>query len=296
MPLPKQKSDVLRLLGMAKFLGKFIPNLSKVTAPLRNLTRLDVVWSWTGKHTESLNQLKHLLTHSPVLSFFNPSLPIEIETDASCDGLGACLLQNGHPIIFASRSLNKSEVKYAQIEKETLAIQFACDRFHYFIYGVDNIKICSDHKPLVSIFKKDLQRMLLRLLKYDLNVTYKPGKYLYIADTLSRAFLIKPNDGKTDSELEFVVHMLINNLPMSEVKKNEFKKATENDVVLLSGWPDKNKIPCHLRNYYKLKDELLVCNDVLLFKNKIVVPDSLRPAMLQKLHKGHLGIEKVKFS
>lgn len=61
-----------------------------------------------------------------------------------------------------------------------------------------------------------------------------------------------------------------------------------------SGWPDKNKISCHLRNYYKLKDELLVCNDVLFFKNKIIVPDSLRPAMLQKLHEGHLGIEKVK--
>lgn len=306
MPRPKQKSDVLRLLGMAKYLGKFVPNLSKVTAPLRNLTRLDVEWSWSEEHDNSLCKLKHLLSHAPVLAFFDPSVNIEIETDASKDGLGACLLQNGHPIAFSSRSLTKSEVKYAQIEKETLAIDFACQKFHYLIYGVKNVLVHSDHKPLVSIFQKDLynvtprlQRLRLRLLKYDLNVTYKPGKYLYIADTLSRAYLITPDFD--DPELKFAVHSLVNHLPISEERKVELKQATKDDPDLSTiikyldfGWPDKNKIPFHLRHFIKLKDDLLVCDDLLFLGNKLVVPKKLQLFMLQKLHEGHIGMDKVK--
>lgn len=151
MPNPQNKADLLRLLGMAKFLGKFIPNLSKVSAPLRTLTRHDVEWKWASEHDESLRQLKHLLTNAPVLTFFDPSLPMEIETDASKNGIGSCLLQNGHPVAFASRSLTKSEINYAQIEKELLAILFSCQKFHYYVYGVKNVKVCSDHKPLESI-------------------------------------------------------------------------------------------------------------------------------------------------
>lgn len=181
------------------------------------------------EHDESLAQLKHLLTRAPVLIFFDPSAPIEIETDSSKDGMGSCLLQNGHPIAFASRSLTKSEVNYAQIEKELLAILFACQKFHYYIYGVKNVKVCSDHKPLESIFKKSLQsvspriqRMLLKLLNYDLKVTYKPGKYLFIADTLSRAFLMESKDSR-GIDLEYNVHSLTNYLPMSNEKKTCLK-------------------------------------------------------------------------
>lgn len=63
-------------------------------------------------------------------------------------------VQEGHPVTFASRSLNQTEQKYAQIEKETLAILFAVQKFHLFIYGLD-VKIHSDHKPLETIFRKD---------------------------------------------------------------------------------------------------------------------------------------------
>lgn len=130
--------------------------------------------------------------NSPVLTYFNSEKLIEIETDASKDGLGACLLQEGKPVAFASRSLTKTEQAYAQIEKETLAILFAVQKFHYFIYGLST-KIYSDHKPLEYIFKKELQsaslrilRMRLKLLKYSLEICYKPGKYMYISDALSR--------------------------------------------------------------------------------------------------------------
>ncbi|XP_011859337.1 PREDICTED: uncharacterized protein LOC105556835 [Vollenhovia emeryi] len=157
MPIPGSKLEVLRFLGLVKFVGKFVPNLSKITAPLRNLTRLDVDWHWTAEHHESVKQLKHLLTTSPVLAFFDSKKEIEIETDASKDGLGASLLQEGKPIAFASRSLSKTEQQYAQIEKEMLAILFAVQKFHYFVYGY-HIKVRMKRLPVSDERKGQFQQ------------------------------------------------------------------------------------------------------------------------------------------
>lgn len=237
MPSPQCKQDVLRFLGMIKFVGKFIPNMSKIIAPLRNLTRLDVQWNWTAEHIESVKQLKHLLTTAPVLTFFDPKKEIEIETDASKDGLGASLLQDGKPVAFVSRSLTKTEQQYAQIEKKMLAILFAVQKFHYFIYGTE-VKVHSDHKPLESIFRKALQnitprlqRMRLKLLQYNLSVCYKPGKYMYVSDALSRAHLEETNL-KSDSMTDFAVHCIMNRLPMSDTRKDQFRQATVWPAIL----------------------------------------------------------------
>uniref|UniRef100_A0A1Y1KVT8 RNA-directed DNA polymerase n=1 Tax=Photinus pyralis TaxID=7054 RepID=A0A1Y1KVT8_PHOPY len=307
MPLPQCKADVLRFLGMVKYVGKFIPNLSKLTAPLRNLTRNDVTFEWKDEHKNSFNNLLYLLTSAPVLCYFNSQYPIEIETDASKDGLGACLLQQGRPIAFASRSLTKTEQAYAQIEKETLAILFAVKKFHYFIYGMPT-KIHSDHKPLEAIFKKDLQsasprilRMRLKLLKYDLNIQYRPGKYMYISDALSRAFL-RQTSPRTDNDIEFAVHSVIRTLPMSKDRIQQFANETMKDRQLSqvlyfinNSWPDqKCKIPDNIRVYHKLKEKLFVFENLLFLENKLVVPRKLRLEMIKLLHEGHLGMEKTK--
>ena len=95
---------------------------------------------------------------------------------------------------FASRSLSKTEQSYAQIEKECLAIVFGCERFKQYLLGRDSIQVESDHKPLEVIFKKSLlsapkrlQRMLLRLQKYNLQVKYKRGSEMY---TLQICYLV----------------------------------------------------------------------------------------------------------
>ena len=116
--------------------------------------------------------------------------------DASEKGLGTSLLQNGQPVAFASRSLTLAEQNYAQVEEECLAIVFSCERFNQYLHGREMITVNTDDKPLVPIFTKPihtapkrLQRMLLRLQKYNLRVEYLPGSQMYIADMLSRAHL-----------------------------------------------------------------------------------------------------------
>ena len=82
------------------------------------------------------------------------------------------------------------------MDKELLTIVFGCEKFHGYVYGRP-INIQTDHNPLATIVKKELhkasprlQRLLLRLLKYNINrITYVPDKIHYLADTLSRAYI-----------------------------------------------------------------------------------------------------------
>ena len=106
--------------------------------------------------------------------------PVKLSVDASQSGLGAVLLQEDQPIAYASKSLTECQKGYAQIEKETLAIVFGCERFNQYLYG-KAIEVETDHKPLEAIFSKPLakasprtQRLLLRLQPYHLKVKYVP--------------------------------------------------------------------------------------------------------------------------
>lgn len=90
-------------------------------------------------------------------------------------------MQDGHPVVYASRALTHTECNYAQIEKEFLAVVFGMERFENNTYG-RHIKVESDHKPLKIIQRKSrvvaprrLQQMLLRLQKFEYNIVYKKG-------------------------------------------------------------------------------------------------------------------------
>ena len=166
MPTPSCKQDLQRLLGMINYLSKYIPNMSELTAPLRSLLKSDVLWAWFPEHETALTQLKSVLSSAPVLRFYDTSLPTTLQVDASKSGLGACLMQQGQPVAYASRAMTNAEINYAQIEKEMLAIVFGCERFNVYTYGAD-IEVLSDHKPLESIFKKPLYKVPPRLQKNE---------------------------------------------------------------------------------------------------------------------------------
>lgn len=191
MPDPTSREDLLRIMGMINYLSQFIPNLSTTTTPLWSLLKKDTAWTWEPQHAAALKTLKTLISSKPVLKFFDITKDTVIQFDASSTGLGACLLQDNHPIAYASRSLTTAEQNYSQIEKELLAICFATEKFNQYVYGRP-VTVQSDHRPIEMITKKPLhkasprlQQMLLRLLKFNIDVKYHPGKHMYIADTLS---------------------------------------------------------------------------------------------------------------
>ena len=145
----------------------------------------------------ALNSAETLIASTTTLRYYDVSLPVTLQVDASDRAIGGVLLQEGHPVCFTSHTLSATEKSNAQIEKECLAIVFCMEKWHHYLYGKHDIMVHSDHQPLETIFKKPLssaprrlQRMMLRLQNYHFTVQYKKGKDLLVADTLPCAPLM----------------------------------------------------------------------------------------------------------
>ena len=174
MPDPISVKGVMTILGMVTYTCKFLPNLSSVTEPLRQLikdsSKPGYCFMFEEQHKQAFAELKKMMSSTEVLQYYDPSKPVNISCDASSHGLGFVLLQNEKPVVYGSRSLSKCEQAYAQIEKEMLAIVSACKKFHHFIYGRDNVTIETDHLPLIIIFDKPLHSIPLRLQKMKMRL------------------------------------------------------------------------------------------------------------------------------
>ena len=237
MPQPKDIADVQRLLRLAQYLSKFLPNLADITKPLRECTQKDSEWIWDHAQQDALDTLKKAVSNTPILRYYNLLEEVTLQCDASQFGLGAVLMQNGQPVAYTSRALTVTETRYAQIEKELLTIVFACDHFEAYTFGRDEVHVETDHKPLESIVLKSLnsapkrfQRMLLRLQKYNLQVKYRKGKKIFLADTLSQAYLPEIHTCDFSQQLESVDHT--KTLTLAEDYIVQIKRASSDDPVL----------------------------------------------------------------
>ncbi|GFU55586.1 retrovirus-related Pol polyprotein from transposon 17.6 [Trichonephila clavipes] len=193
----------------------------KITAPLREIIHENVEFNWGKEQELSFVNIKELIAKAPILKVFSVNDEI-IQCDSSKDGLGSCLIQKGEPVSFVSHS----EKNYAQIERELLAIVFSFEKYHNFVYG-RKVVVQSDHKPLMAIVKKPMhkissrmQRMILKLLKYDFEINYVPGNQMFLADTLSRAFPVSETV-RDDTEMLNIVHAISKHLPMSEKRQKK---------------------------------------------------------------------------
>lgn len=304
---PKDVKQLQSILGMINYLRAYIPNLAELTAPLRLLLKKGSLFTWLPIHSIAFDKIKEIICKAPVLSAFDSGLLPVIQTDSSKDGIGSVLLQAGRPVAFSSRSLTDTEKEYAQIEKELLAVVHAVNKFHLYVYG-RKFKVISDHKPLVSIMNKPiskisnhrLQRLKLKLVKYDFELVHKPGKELHIADLLSRNYIKDPVED--DVSNEEMVHSVSVHLRMSESKKAEFKKCTQEDEELCKlvrycnkGWPTSKKNVSHVVDqYWNLQNDIYVSDDLVFYKDRVIVPCKLRSNMLALLHEGHFGATKTK--
>ncbi|CAB4030046.1 Hypothetical predicted protein [Paramuricea clavata] len=252
-PKPTNKHDVQRLLGMVNYIAKFAPNISDVTAPLRELIKKNVAFHWLETHEKAFRDLQHLLTDPATLRYYNVAKPVTLQVDASQNGLGAALIQNQGPAAYASKAMNDTQRRYVQIEKELLTVVFACKRFHHYVYG-KTITVESDHKPPEAILNKPLsqapsrlQKMLMQLQAYDINLVYKKGSEMYIADALSRAFPpeIIPEQFEEDVTSERFIHLMSSESYVTDRKLQAIKDEihTNETMQLLVKqiqyeWPD----------------------------------------------------------
>ncbi len=251
---------------------------------------------------QALDRLKKAVTGTPVLRYYDAQEELTIQCDASPSGLGAALMQKGQPVAYASRALTPVEARYAQIEKELLAIVFGCEHFKAYTYGRDLVHIETDHQPLESIVRKPLhkapsrlQRMLLRLQKFCLNVKYKKGKEMVLADTLSRAPLTSVNQCDLSQELEEMDQTV--SLALAQIQRIQDVAAEDPIMSMLrdtvrKGWPaTKSGIAESLYPYFDVRDELTLQDNLIFKGQQLVIPAAMRREMMSRAHASHIGIE-----
>lgn len=306
MVAPTNKLEMLSTLSCFSYLSRFIPNLSAKTYELRQLLSKKAEFHWTKQHSQKLEELKKAVVDSPTLAYFDPKKDIVIEVDASEKGLGAWLLQEGKPVDFASRSLTDAESRYSNIEREMLGVTWAVLYYRKYVYGQKFI-VVNNHCPLEPIFKKDilqvparLQRMVLRLQGYDMEIHYKKGKDMKVPDCLSRCVpKAKPNQPPvfTDSLNAGIFEVTTCSESDIERIRSETKKdpaLSELMNIIRTGWPaHKNQLPDHAMAYWNYRYDLAVLDGLIVRGSRIVIPQKLRQHCLNKLHKIHQGIEKT---
>lgn len=307
MKTPENKKELLTFLGMVNYVQKFIPNCAQLTGSLRQLIKNGVPYVWGNTQKESFLKLKEILCTPPVLVYFNVNEQITLSVDASSEGMGCVIIQNGRPVAYGSRALTTTEKSYSQIEKECLAIVHGCTKFNQYLFGQRFI-VETDHKPLVSIFKKPmnkcpprLQRMMISLNNYDFELRYVPGKKLVVADHLSRTYL-KNFDQTNEEKIEAFVACIESSYNITDERLLEIKDKTKNDQQLQevlkyikNGWPENKYDVTELaKPFFNFKEEMSEYNGLIVKNTCIVVPKEMRSYMLKKIHYAHFGKEKCK--
>lgn len=301
---PENESEVRSFLGLANYMGKFIPNLATIDEPLRRLTQKGVVFAW-GEHEQSaFFEIKSRIAKAGCLGFYRLEDETSIIADASPYALGAVLIQTNNQnesrvIGFASKSLTDTEKRYCHSEKEALALVWGVERFQAYLIG-RTFNLLTDCKALTYLFTPTsrpcarIERWVLRLQSFQYKIAYISGQ-LNIADVLSRLSTLQPKP--FDETEELLVHEIATTAATAvALKWEDFRDASRGDKqikeifdALETGFSD--DLPLVYRSAF---NEFCRIDDVLIRGDRIVVPEKLRDRVVQKAHEGHPGIRIMK--
>lgn len=302
---PTTVHQVRSFLGMAGYYRRFIPDFSRIAKPITELLKNHVKFVWSSECNKAFEELKKLMTTTPVLTQPNIEKAFDVYCDASGIGIGCVLMQEGRVIAYASRQLKHHEEHYPTHDLELAAVVHALKIWRHYLLG-NTCHIYTDHKSLKYIFTKSelnmRQRRWLELIKdYDLEVHYHPGKANVMADALSRksqcnCLSVKPLTITLCQEMErlnlgIIQHGTVANLVLESTIQSQIFDAQKvnKGIAHIKERVEAGKATC-----FRIDED-----GVLWFQNRLVVPKvpELRQQILDEAHLSrysiHLGSNKM---
>ena len=312
-PAPTDLTSLRSFLGMAQTLASYVPDMAHMTDVLRLLLKKGTAYVWLAQHEEAFLRIKALLTSHLVVHFYDPALPTELVCDASrLKGLGFALMQraaDGRPRIIqcGSRTLLPAESRYATIELECLAVQWATHECRFYLTSAPQFSVATDHKPLLGIFAKPLTdvtngrllRFREKLAPYSFAIRWLPGKDNLVADALSRAPVFSPAESDREAVVAAVAAFAADD-PALQPMYDAARADPDYASIVAAVVADKacaQLPPLHAgRAFRAVWNDLSVHEDTLLVYagDRIVVPAAQRAHVLRLLHRSHAGAVRMK--
>lgn len=298
---PNSKEELRSFLGFITFLGRFVPDLSKMTDPLRGLLKKDTVFEWKEQHSLAFKILKKHASQSRCLTVFDNTRKTRLYVDAGPDGLGAVLSQlhgdEWRVIAYASKGLTELERKYSQTEREALAIVWGCEKFRYYLLG-RKFQLLTDCRALKFMFsaKADpharIERWALRLQIFDFEIIHIDGT-ANIADPFSR--MAQFEDYRQIGN-DLVLRTILTEGSPTSISLIEIQKETLNDSELskvlealeTGNWGKVNE------TYTNIQHQICEYEGLVLRGERIIIPKRLQEQIIALSHEGHPGKGKMK--
>ncbi|KAF8749514.1 Reverse transcriptase (RNA-dependent DNA polymerase) [Rhizoctonia solani] len=308
-PAARTVKQVQAFLGFVNYLRRFIPNFSSVARPLHNLTRKENPWSWGALEEVAFQELKSLVTQSPVLVHSNPELPYYLETDASGVAMGAILSQRGednrlHLVAYMSKSFSSAEANYDTHNKELLAIIKALEEWRILLEAMDRpIQVFTDHRNLeywmqARTFNRRHARWCIFLSNFNFEIHYCPGKQSGKPDALSRR--LDYTDSPQEPEIMLPAEVFANTseaeLEIVTEIQGKLKDDPSLEPIIQFLTEDADNAPLSICKAYR---DYNWEEDLLWYQGKLVVPDLeiLKERLLREFHDsplaGHPGQQRT---
>ena len=319
-PTPQNITDIRSWFGLVNQVSHY-SQLRDMMEPFRKFLSPKTKFEWSDKLNSIFEQSKMLIVDAikEGVKIFDLTKRTALHSDWSKTGIGFWLSQkhctcagrspgccdDGWRITLAgSRFLKKSEKNYAPVEGEALGVAWSLEQTHYFTMGCDNLLIVVDHRPLVQLLgdrrldeidNPRLFRLKQRTLRWRFDIEWQPGKSHFFADAASR----HPN-AKTYLIDDCTVNALIAGpqkkmvVTMDEVRAETQKDKTLSCVVRYilnrSAVCTKKDIPPSAQGFWAFRDDLAVIDGLVMYRKRIVIPESLRERVLDNLHSAHQGV------
>eukprot|EP00253_Pinus_taeda_P012641 PITA_12641 len=283
-PVPKDVADIRSFMGLAGYYRRFVEGFSKVAFPITSLQKKGKAFQWTPNCQQSFEQLKHLLTTAPILRIADPDKDYVVCTDASKEGVGGVLMQEGRVVAYESRKLKEHEQKYSAYDLELTAVIHALKMWRHYLVG-RKFLLLTDHHSLTNYFSQPTlnarqARWVDFLSGFDFEIKHLQGKENRVADALSRK--VQQLYEVSVSEWRSPVLEMVKEASRQDVNYQQLKLQLQQAAGLTD------------QSDYKLNED-----GMIHFKQRLYVPsqDKIKNLIMDEFHvshyTGHPGYQKM---